>query len=116
MRWVWLLLVLAGCWPSPLERIADPGNIPIGTFQPLAPCLQGSDYVLSGNVISFGGGLGDAYSPRCLTVHANAAISFSGNFNSHPLRPSTRGSANNPIQAVSSGTVAPFSFPAAGFY
>jgi len=116
MRWVGLLLGLSACWPGPLERLADPGGIPIGTFQSLTPCLDGRDYVASGNVVSFGGGFGDNYNPKCLTVHVNAGVSFAGDFNTHPLRASTRGSAGNPIQATNSGSIAPFSFTSAGFY
>jgi plastocyanin len=88
-----------------------------GSFQALQPCANASDYMTGGTMIQFGGALGTNYSPKCLTVPVGSTVTFSGDFTSHPLRPSTRGSTGNPIPSTSLGmTVTTPAFTAAGFY
>jgi plastocyanin len=53
-----------------------------------------------------------------LAVPAGTAVTFSGDFATHPLIPSAmRGNTTqNPIAATNSGTSATFTFPNPGFY
>ena len=81
----------------------------------LAPCAGAGDYVM-GSAVRFGGDVGSAYEPRCVTVRAGGTVTWSGSFDGHPLTPSTRGTAMSPIATVSSGTSAAVTFPRAGFY
>ena len=124
-----LALALASCWPGRLERLdggapAGEGGIPLAgdlgggggiPFQSLAPCSNATDY-MSGATVSFGSQLGNNYSPRCLVVHVGQSVSFAGDFSSHPLRASSRGSTGNPVQSTGSGTSASFTFAATGFF
>jgi plastocyanin len=71
--------------------------------------------------VQFGGSLGTTYSPKCLTVSAGQTVTFSGNFDAHPLRPGAgvgtdNGDSPNPVPALDSGTSAQIAFPSAGFY
>lgn len=71
--------------------------------------------------VTFGAGLGNAYSPRCMLIAAGQMATFTGMFGTHPLRPgvgsnATAGSPNNPITATNTGTTASFTFPTAGDY
>lgn len=124
------LLLLAGCWPGRLTRLdggapdggaQDGGLVFAGDlagglpFQSLAPCFNTTDY-MSGATVSFGNQLGNNYSPRCLVVRVGQSVSFAGDFSSHPLRASTRGSAGNPVQSTGGGTSASFTFAVAGFF
>ena len=84
-------------------------------FMPLAPCNLPSDYADSGTV-NFGGALGNVYSPRCVRVRAGTRITFSGDFASHPLRPSTRGTSGNLIPATNTGDRAGIIFGSPGFF
>ena len=90
----------------------DPG------FVSVAPCLTESSYVAGVASISFGGGLGDTYSPACLKVQAGAQVTFAGDFGNHPLAPSAaRGTlTGNPITVTSVGSNAAFTFPNPGFW
>ena len=75
--------------------------------------------------INFGGNLGNVYDQPCIAISANQQVTFSGSFSAHPLRPGLApsqsggpdaGSPNNPIQGISSGTSAQFTFVATGTY
>jgi plastocyanin len=90
----------------------------MATFGP-APCTKMTDYMaISGTstTVMFGGALGDSYSPKCLSVKTGTTVTWMGDFTSHPLRPSTRGTTGNPIMATSSGTSTSFTFGAVGFF
>jgi plastocyanin len=92
------------------------GGLP-SAFSALAPCYRASDYVAGPlATISFGGSLGHQFSPACAAVPIGGVVTFSGDFGSHPLHASTRGSPGSPITGSSAGTVASFSFPQVGFY
>jgi plastocyanin len=120
-----MVVLLAGCWPGPLVRLSvDGGDALDGggadmtggfVFQPLAPCLLSSDF-MSGSTISFGSQLGSNYSPRCLVIHVGQTVTFAGDFSTHPLRASTRGTAGNPIPSAGMGSSTAASFSAAGFF
>ena len=84
-------------------------------FMVLAPCGAAADYT-TGSTVRFGGSAGNTYSPRCLTVRVGDTVTWEGTFSAHPLVPSTRGSASNPIARVATGTSAPVRFTRAGFY
>jgi plastocyanin len=84
-------------------------------FTALAPCTSAGDYAAA-STVRFGGALGSAYSPRCVTVRVGDTLTWEGAFSSHPLSPSTRGTAANPIARTTTGTSAPVRFPRAGFY
>lgn len=96
---------------TPADAATDAGS----TFMAFAPCNAESDY-MSATTVSFGGTLGSVYSPRCVTVRAGSSLTFSGSFGGHPLRPSTRGTASNPIPSTDSGSSVMVTFPAVGFY
>ena len=75
--------------------------------------------------INFGGNLGNVYDQPCIAISANQMVTFNGSFDAHPLRPGLApsqsggpdaGSPNNPIQGISSGTSAQFTFVATGTY
>jgi plastocyanin len=117
---------LAGCWPGPLVRLPlDGGGVLDGDggdlssagfiFQSLAPCFAASDY-MTGSTISFGTQLGNNYSPRCLVIHAGQTVTFAGDFSSHPLHPSTRGTPGNPVQQVGGGSSTAVTFTTVGFF
>jgi plastocyanin len=89
-------------------------------FMALPGCSTENGYTTAANLsptVSFGGGLGNAYSPRCLKVARTAQVTFSGNFGGHPLSPTTgMGSPANPITSTSNGNSATFTFNASGFF
>jgi plastocyanin len=89
-------------------------------FMALPGCATAGAYTTAANqtpTVNFGGGLGAAYSPRCLKVAKNAQVTFSGTFSNHPLSPTSgMGSPSNPITHTATGSSAPFTFPAAGFF
>jgi plastocyanin len=85
-------------------------------FTSLMPCEAEADYE-TGTTITFPAGGGFSYAPSCLKVPAGTTVTFSGDFSSHPLKPSTRGDAtSNPITSKSSGSSATFTFSTRGFY
>ena len=86
-----------------------------GGFMALAPCNALGDYT-AGSTIRFGGSVGNAYSPACLTVRVGDTVTWEGGFSGHPRSPSTRGTASNPITHVSSGTSQAVQFTRAGFF
>jgi len=87
-------------------------------FMSVAPCTTESAYT-AGTTVTFPLSATDFnYSPKCLKVSAGATVTFSGDFVTHPLAPSThRGTLTaNPITSTGTGTTKSFDFPAAGFY
>ena len=89
-------------------------------FTALAPCAATSDYVddpTGANVVTFGPAF--AYSPQCIHIPTGDQVTFRGDFATHPLHPSTRGTSGNPIP-LTGPTPAPAEqlvvFPHAGFY
>jgi plastocyanin len=95
----------------------DRADAPSG-FMAFAPCASESAYVSNTTAIAFGGTLGFNYSPACLKVAPGTAITFSGDFATHPLTPSvTRTTPGpNPIVSTDTGTTASFAFNTPGFY
>ena len=91
------------------------GSCRAGAFMALAPCSAAGDYQMA-TTVRFGGTLGSVYSPPCVTVRAGTSVTWEGSFAGHPLSPSTRGTAMNPITRVASGSSATVTFPRAGFY
>ncbi len=99
-------------------------------FMSFMPCTAEGDYVTGTGdagtagmpTVSFGTINGtNAYDPQCLETPAGSTVTFSGDFGSHPLVPSTvRGNTtNSPITTVVSnpdGGKISFTFPTAGFY
>lgn len=86
-----------------------------GALAALAPCGAAADYV-EGATVRFGGALGSAYAPRCLTVRAGGTVTWEGSFDDHPLAPSTRGAPASPIPRTASGGSFAVRFPTTGFY
>ena len=85
-------------------------------FVPFTPCLAATDY-MDATTVTFGGALGNVYSPSCVRVRVGARVTFSGSFSSHPLSGSPRSvGGTNPIPLTNTGTsvVVPFTTP--GFY
>jgi len=75
-------------------------------------------------IINFGGEAGSpplGYSPSCILISAGQAVTFQGNFNTHPMSPGTvEGSGeslNTPVQKRGTGSD-PYqvTFPTAGLY
>ena len=107
-----------------------------------APAVNGcaaADFVdrsaaSAARTVGFGGAEGSgplAYSPRCITVAAGQAVTFTGSgasaFGGHPLSPGTAsagstppnprgGSPGNPIPRTTDGMSITVTFPAAGTY
>ncbi len=84
-------------------------------FTAVAPCNAPGDYT-TGSTVRFGGAVGTAYEPRCLTVRVGDSVTFEGAFSGHPLAPSSRGTSGNPITRTASGTTTTFRFTAAGHF
>ncbi|MEZ4404956.1 MAG: hypothetical protein R3A52_00490 [Polyangiales bacterium] len=84
-------------------------------FTAVAPCNTPSDYT-TGSTVRFGGAVGTAYEPRCLTVRVGDSVTFEGAFSGHPLAPSSRGTSGTPIARTTAGTTATFRFTAAGHF
>jgi plastocyanin len=87
-------------------------------FMAFAPCASESVYVSNTTAIAFGGTLGFNYSPACLKAAPGATLTFSGDFATHPLMPSTSRTTPgpNPIVSTDTGTTKSFIFEAPGFY
>ena len=100
------------------DSASDAGDAGGVAFMAFAPCPSQSDYASSTTDIAFGGALGLVYSPACLKIATGTAVTFSGDFTTHPLAPSTsRGTpASNPIVETDAGTTMSFTFDTAGFY
>lgn len=116
------------------DQAAGPDMTPPSDMMPLPPdmvpptfngCAEANyvDMTAAGaaRAITFGGGVGFAYSPKCMLIAAGQSVSWTGTFSSHPLRPgvggnATAGSPNNPITATDTGTTVSFTFPTAGYY
>jgi plastocyanin len=91
-------------------------------FMPVLPCTSESQYV-TGTTVNFPTSATDfSYSPKCLKVQAGTTVTFSGDFGTHPLLPSTHRGAQtgSPITPVTSlpdgGTAKDFTFSTPGFY
>lgn len=96
---------------------AETGACPIDPSSLLSPCLSVTDYQTGVSTIAFGGVLGHVYSPNCIKIPPGATLTWQGDFETHPLTPSTRGTQPNPITATTGGTTpASFTFPNVGLY
>jgi plastocyanin len=92
-----------------------------GNFMAVLPCGTSSSYSSSGNTVNFGlitvnGTAMLTYDPKCLKVSPGSTVSFTGDFLSHPLTPSVRGTQGSPITSTSAGTAKSFTFPNPGFF
>ncbi len=95
----------------------DGSGCPIDPAGLLAPCLNATDYQTGVSTIVFGGTLGHVYSPNCIKIPPGSTLTWQGDFETHPLTPSTRGTQPNPIVATTGGTTpASFTFPQVGLY
>ena len=91
---------------------------------PLNGCTEGrfiDSTALTNTNVAFGGGLGEVYSPACVTIAAGRTVTFKGAFSSHNLlrgSPSNlnAGSANNPIPEVTTGSEKIVTFATVGDY
>ena len=91
-------------------------------FMSVLPCTSESQYV-TGTTVNFPTSPTDfSYNPKCLEVPAGTTVTFSGDFGTHPLLPSTHRGAQtgSPITPVSGlpdgGTTKDFTFSTPGFY
>jgi plastocyanin len=92
-----------------------------GNFMAVEPCKAATAYTTTGTEIDFDMGSNTLYVPSCLKVTKGASVSFvskGADFATHPLEPSKkRGDiTNNPIKETMTGTMASFTFPAAGYF
>jgi len=92
-------------------------------FTDFKPCDTASVYTTTGATIQYGGFVGDnfAFAPNCVKVAVGASVTFAPasagiDFSQHFLHPSSRGTVPSPITETTSGTMATFAFPTAGFY
>jgi plastocyanin len=88
-----------------------------GGGSPICGCTEAAaeDHTAETSVtVAFGGTHGLAYSPKCILVAPGTAVSFEGEFSTHPLS-ATEGTGN-PITHTTSGTTASFTFTAAGAF
>jgi plastocyanin len=69
-------------------------------------------------MLSFGGSLGETYSPKCAKIKAGAGVMFMGPFATHPLAGGVDGvkDATSPIKETKSGTMSTFDKLPAGAY
>jgi plastocyanin len=127
---VLIVLSLAACGTStPSGNDAGSGNdaasvvdggvdAPASHFVSLAPCAAESDYVAGtgADVVTFGPSF--AYTPQCLHIAAGDQVTFRGDFSTHPLHASSRGTPINPIPSTGSPppTEQLVTFPSAGFF
>jgi plastocyanin len=89
-------------------------------FMAISPCTTEASY-MAGTAVTFDMGGDTMYTPKCLKVTKGATVTFTskgGDFAMHPLSPSKKrgDTANNPIKATSTGTMATFTFDKAGFF
>ncbi len=111
------LVVIVGCGATPLIAVdagtkLDAGTTvrDAGTVPTLNGCAASAfvDRSTGDRTITFGGAAGLKFSPSCMIVTAGQAVTWSGDFSSHPLVAGeymgTGGSASNPIPSKSSGT------------
>jgi len=70
--------------------------------------------------VSFGGALGLAYAPSCVTVKQGTVVTFSGDFSVHPLRPgpavSDPGNPMTDVGPADAGASASFTFATTGSF
>ncbi len=70
--------------------------------------------------VSFGGAVGMAFSPPCITVAVGQSVRFAGMFAMHPLRPGVVGQAGSgagsPIPDTPAGDAVSVTFPSAGSF
>jgi plastocyanin len=70
--------------------------------------------------VSFGGAVGMAFSPPCITVAVGQSVRFAGMFAMHPLRPGVVGQAGSgvgsPIPDTTAGDAVSVTFPTAGVF
>lgn len=69
-------------------------------------------------MLSFGGSLGETYSPKCAKIKAGAGVMFMGPFATHPLAGGVDGVKDpaSPIKETKSGTMYTFDKLPAGAY
>lgn len=108
------------------EDTGDQGSAGAGqTPSGLNGCEEASavDMTAASEVaIAFGGDLGNAYEPACVRIKSGTAVTWTGSFATHPMRPGTVDPAtgqttpdtSSPIEATTEGDSATFTFPSAG--
>jgi plastocyanin len=86
------------------------------TFQSNVGCTTWTDLTAASakREVTFGGTLGNAYSPKCLRVKAGQSVVFRGSFSAHPLE-QVCGVARV-MTPVSSGGTSTVTFKTAGYY
>ncbi len=107
--------------PTPTPGPADSGVPPSASLNGCTDTsYQDASAPTATRTVQFGGGLGLAYSPKCLSIAAGQQVTFSGEFGLHPLTsgsaPGTPpgGATPNPIARPASGTTVTVNFPTAG--
>ena len=119
------LVVVVGCGEPSLKG-GDAGTIAArdaGTVPALNGCTASAfvDRSNGNRTIVFGSAVGLKYSPSCMIITAGQAVTFSGDFASHPLvggeYMGTGGPTPNPVPSKSAGTDnAVVTFTKAGLY
>ena len=81
-----------------------------------AGCTTYTDRTAAGasREVSFGGGLGLSYSPKCIKIKKGQTITFKGSFAGHPLKASCEEATA--IPATNSGTTKTVTFNTPGYY
>ena len=100
---------------SAVDKSGTAGDTtPAGCAVSFAGCSSYQDATGGSATINFGGGVGLAYSPKCLKVKVGQSVTFSGDFGTHPLTQAPCAPAQ--VITTPSGTTASFTFNTAGIY
>ena len=121
-RCVLLAAALTGCGsyfsPTPTPRRDASSDAAVHGCEP-ARFVDRSDPAAD-RTVTFGGAVGMAFSPPCLTVTAGQSVRFAGMFAMHPLRPGVVGQAGSgagsPIPDTTAGDAVSVTFPSAGVF
>ena len=115
--------------PTPIDAPATDAAIDAAAVDASAVDVNGctlataTDLTAAGTpTVAFGGAAGFVYAPKCARISVGQAVTFSGDFASHPLRAGVvvggvpQPQPGGPIVSTDTGTTASFTFPAAGVF
>lgn len=124
MRSLLLVTLLLGCGSDSNDTIDAPRAIDASTTDAAVAingcrAAQVMDRSAAGadRTITFGGVLGERYSPPCIKIALGQSVTWNGTFSDHPMVPGIRASGeqdNNPIPRSPSGTTRNATFNTAG--
>ena len=80
-----------------------------------AGCTTFTDVAAGPGTIAFDNG-NQTYSPKCLKIQKDKAVTWNGTFSSHPLKPACNPATGGTIPSTATGTTTSVTFTAPGFY